>query len=196
METVYTGGGHMKEAQLVELVQRAQTVGQDGRPTQDADAALARLCEQFRGVALRVIRGLKVWDRDLVNELVQEGSLGVVHAVRSYDPSKGASLLTWVFWKVRKMVQNAYLGMVREQASFRSDLMPAVPSSEDESSPPSLDPLREVIDEQDLRIATECAAVGIGTAAERLGLDYEQARSVYRAVRKAAREQFPLGVAS
>ena len=41
-----------------------------------------------------------------MNDLVQEGSIGLLHAIRKFDPAAGARLSTYARWWVRAAIQD------------------------------------------------------------------------------------------
>jgi RNA polymerase sigma factor (sigma-70 family) len=68
--------------------------------------ARAALVEEHMGL----VRSIAVRYRDLglpVEDLVQEGAIGLLTAVDSYDPGQGASFSTYAFWRVRAAVTHA-----------------------------------------------------------------------------------------
>lgn len=77
----------------------------------DRDARAALVEEQMglvRSVALRY--------RDLgvpVDDLVQEGVVGLLSAIDRYDPSRAAAFSTYAFWRVRASVTHALTAQIR-----------------------------------------------------------------------------------
>lgn len=56
------------------------------------------LCNKFRKLVHKL-----AWKYPHIchEDLVQEGYLAVLDAIDTYDPEKGASFFTWVYWKIR-----------------------------------------------------------------------------------------------
>ena len=68
--------------------------------------ARTRLVEEHMGL----VRSIAFRYRDLglpVEDLVQEGAIGLLAAIDDYDPSRGASFSTYAFWRVRAAVTHA-----------------------------------------------------------------------------------------
>lgn len=69
-------------------------------------ASRARLVEQHMGLVRAVAfryRGLGL----PLDDLVQEGAIGLLTAVDDYDPTRGTSFSTFAFWRVRAAVTHA-----------------------------------------------------------------------------------------
>jgi RNA polymerase sigma factor (sigma-70 family) len=68
--------------------------------------ARTRLVEEHMGL----VRSVAFRYRDLglpLEDLVQEGAIGLLTAIDDYDPSRGASFSTFAFWRVRAAVTHA-----------------------------------------------------------------------------------------
>jgi RNA polymerase sigma factor (sigma-70 family) len=68
--------------------------------------ARARLVEEHMGL----VRSIAFRYRDLglpVEDLVQEGAIGLLTAIDDYDSSRGTSFSTYAFWRVRAAVTHA-----------------------------------------------------------------------------------------
>ncbi len=55
---------------------------------------VVKICHEYRGYGLEM------------SDLVQEGSLGLMQAVRKFDPSKGFRLISYAVWWIRAFIQN------------------------------------------------------------------------------------------
>ena len=69
-------------------------------------AARASLVEQNMGL----VRAIAFRYRDLglpVDDLVQEGAIGLLTAIDDFDPARGTSFSTYAFWRVRAAVTHA-----------------------------------------------------------------------------------------
>ena len=67
-----------------------------------------------------------------MNDLVQEGSIGLLHAIRKFDPSAGARLSTYARWWVRAAIQDHVVrswSLVRigTTAGAKGDVLPPAP---------------------------------------------------------------------
>lgn len=68
--------------------------------------ARARLVEEHMGL----VRAIAFRYRNLglpMEDLVQEGAIGLLTAIEQYDPSRGASFSTYAYWRVRAAVTHA-----------------------------------------------------------------------------------------
>jgi RNA polymerase sigma factor (sigma-70 family) len=89
---------------------RAQVAGHSERLAARArrgdHVARTKLVEEHMGL----VRSVAFRYRDLglpVEDLVQEGAIGLLAAINDYDPSRGASFSTYAFWRVRAAVTHA-----------------------------------------------------------------------------------------
>jgi len=78
----------------------------------DADAAAALVTGNLR-LVMKLARELKQ-GHDHLSDLIQEGNLGLMHAVRKYDPERGVRFSTYASWWIRAymlrfIVRNARL---------------------------------------------------------------------------------------
>lgn len=86
----------------------------------DEEAELARRAEAGDGEALRrlvgshlryvikIARRYRGWGLPM-NELIQQGTLGLVQAVRRFDPERGVRLSTYAMWPIRQAIQEYVL---------------------------------------------------------------------------------------
>lgn len=68
--------------------------------------ARTKLVEEHMGL----VRSVALRYRDLglpADDLVQEGAIGLLGAIDSYDPGRGATFSTYAFWRVRAAVTHA-----------------------------------------------------------------------------------------
>jgi RNA polymerase sigma-32 factor len=73
----------------------------------DAEAARTLVCSNLYGVAAiaREYRHFGLPEMDLV----QEGTLGLMHAVKGFDPDRGFRLMTYAGWWIRAAIQEFIL---------------------------------------------------------------------------------------
>jgi RNA polymerase sigma-32 factor len=69
----------------------------------DRDAEARLICSHLRFV-LRMARAYRSYGLPL-SDLVQEGTVALIQAVRRYDPNRGARLATFAMWSIRAALQ-------------------------------------------------------------------------------------------
>ncbi len=72
------------------------------------DAAMERLVTSHLRFVIKIARSYRGWGLPM-SDLVQEGTLGLVQAVRRFDPDRGVRLSTYAAWPVRAAIQDAAL---------------------------------------------------------------------------------------
>lgn len=72
------------------------------------DAAMERLVTSHLRFVIKIARSYRGWGLPM-SDLVQEGTLGLVQAVRRFDPDRGVRLSTYAAWPVRAAIQDAVL---------------------------------------------------------------------------------------
>lgn len=72
------------------------------------DAAMERLVASHLRFVVKIARSYRGWGLPM-SDLVQEGTLGLVQAVRRFDPDRGVRLSTYAAWPVRAAIQEAAL---------------------------------------------------------------------------------------
>jgi len=72
------------------------------------DAAMERLVASHLRFVVKIARSYRGWGLPM-SDLVQEGILGLVQAVRCFDPDRGVRLSTYAAWPVRAAIQEAAL---------------------------------------------------------------------------------------
>lgn len=71
-------------------------------------AAMERLVTSHLRFVVRIAKSYRGWGLPMT-DLVQEGTLGLVQAVRRFDPDRGVRLSTYAAWPVRAAIQEAVL---------------------------------------------------------------------------------------
>lgn len=79
------------------------------RETGDLEAARKLVLSNLRFV-VKVAMGYRKYGLPVM-ELVQEGNLGLMEAVRKFDPEKGYRLITYAVWWIRAYIQKHILDM-------------------------------------------------------------------------------------
>ena len=70
---------------------------------EDPEAARELVQRNLRFV-VKVAMGYRKYGRP-VSDLVQEGNLGLLHAVRKFDPSRGTRLISYAVWWIKAYIQ-------------------------------------------------------------------------------------------
>lgn len=73
----------------------------------DAEA-LNRLVASHLRFVVKIARSYRGWGLPM-SDLVQEGTLGLIQAVRRFDPHRGVRLSTYALWSVRAAIQESVL---------------------------------------------------------------------------------------
>lgn len=68
------------------------------------EAAAGRLVDSHIGFVIHIARRYRRFGLPL-NDLVQEGTIGLIHAVRRYDPGRNIRLCTYAAWWIRAHIQ-------------------------------------------------------------------------------------------
>ena len=72
----------------------------------DGDAARRRFVEANQRLVMKVARRFRGHSLDL-DDLVQEGNLGLIRAVERFDPERGLRFSTYAVWWIRQAIQRA-----------------------------------------------------------------------------------------
>jgi RNA polymerase sigma-32 factor len=72
------------------------------------DQAMERLVTSHLRFVVKIARSYRGWGLPM-SDLVQEGTLGLIQAVRRFDPDRGVRLSTYATWPVRAAIQEAVL---------------------------------------------------------------------------------------
>src|SRR5450432_3193926 len=86
--------------------QRSSAIQRPLREVEDAAEAKRQLIEANLRLVLHVARKYKVFGVDLM-DLVQEGNLGLMHAVEKFDYKKGYRFSTYATWWIRQYITRA-----------------------------------------------------------------------------------------
>ncbi len=92
---------------LARIIQQGRhRVGKEYVETEEARAAREQLIEANLRLVLYVARKYRGFGVELM-DLVQEGNLGLMHAVEKYDPAKGYMFSTYAIWWIRQYIARA-----------------------------------------------------------------------------------------
>ncbi|MBL8668748.1 MAG: sigma-70 family RNA polymerase sigma factor [Rhodospirillales bacterium] len=72
------------------------------------EEALRRLVTSHLRFVIAIARRYRGWGLPM-NELIQQGALGLVQAVRRFDPERGVRLSTYAMWSIRSAIQEHVL---------------------------------------------------------------------------------------
>ena len=72
------------------------------------EEALHRLVTSHLRLVIAIARRYRGWGLPM-NELIQQGALGLVRAVRRFDPERGVRLSTYAMWSIRSDIQEHVL---------------------------------------------------------------------------------------
>lgn len=93
--------------ELAQLIQRAERHGrQQGKETEEVRRARHQLIEANLRLVLAIARRYKGLGVDIM-DLVQEGNLGLMHAVEKFDYTKGYMFSTYAVWWIRQYISRA-----------------------------------------------------------------------------------------
>jgi RNA polymerase primary sigma factor len=96
-----------KIRELAQLIQRAQRrERQQGKEAEEVRRAKHQLIEANLRLVLSVARKYRGLGIDIM-DLVQEGNLGLMHAVEKYDYTKGYMFSTYAIWWIRQYISRA-----------------------------------------------------------------------------------------
>ncbi len=79
------------------------------------DEAAHRLVASHLRFVVKIARGYRGWGEPMA-DLVQEGTLGLIRAVRKFNPDRGVRLSTYAAWSIRAAIQDY---VVRSQSLVR-----------------------------------------------------------------------------
>ena len=172
-------------------------------------AALERLIRQFRGIAVRIVKRLGVRHREQMDDLAQDGIVGLTHAAVTYDPSRGAKVFTYMYLCCRSAVQAGFrrwrkgsLGSHADSEAIDSIGREPEPLPKLELADVSIGSILNALgpDERAL-IACMLGKDGgkpcsLRAAADYLGWPHKRAMVVFKEAKKQLRAAFPIGVAA
>lgn len=97
---------YMSEINRLPLLSRDQetTLARRWRDHQDIDAAHQLTCAHLRFV-VKIANEYRSYGMRLL-DLIQEGNIGLMLAVKKFDPERGIRLITYAVWWIRAYIQN------------------------------------------------------------------------------------------
>ena len=97
---------YMSEINRLPLLSREEetTLARRWRDHQDIDAAHQLTCAHLRFV-VKIASEYRSYGMRLL-DLIQEGNIGLMLAVKKFDPERGIRLITYAVWWIRAYIQN------------------------------------------------------------------------------------------
>ncbi|MBE0502707.1 MAG: RNA polymerase sigma factor RpoH [Desulfuromonadales bacterium] len=97
---------YMSEINRLPLISREEetTLARRWRDHQDIDAAHQLICGHLRFV-VKIANEYRSYGMRLL-DLIQEGNIGLMLAVKKFDPERGIRLITYAVWWIRAYIQN------------------------------------------------------------------------------------------
>jgi RNA polymerase sigma-32 factor len=105
-----TIGAYLHELRAYPLMTREEEHDTAVRSSKNADSALAaRLVTANLRLVVKIAQEYRRQHDNLL-DLIQEGNLGLIHAVEKYDPNRGVKLSSYASWWIRAYILNFILG--------------------------------------------------------------------------------------
>lgn len=98
----------IEEAARHPLLQADEEIELARRAGKGDGEALHRLVGSHLRYVIKIARGYRGWGLPM-NDLIQEGTLGLIQAVRRFDPERGVRLSTYAMWSIRGAIQEHVL---------------------------------------------------------------------------------------
>jgi RNA polymerase sigma-32 factor len=98
----------IEEAARHPLLERDEETELARRAERGDGEALHRLVASHLRYVIKIARRYRGWGLPM-NDLIQEGTLGLVQAVRRFDPERGVRLSTYAVWSIRSAIQEYVL---------------------------------------------------------------------------------------
>lgn len=170
-------------------------------------SAKEALCKKYQKLVHKLAWKFPYLNHD---DLVQEGYLGLLDAIETYDESKGASFFTWAYWKIRgKNTQFSRSHKSNYSLDYQYEGVTLIELLEDESSPYEAEQdYSGLIDA--VKIVRECTGtprsysmisdrLGLsgcesldnGTVAVKYGVSKQSASNCMKRFKKQAQKKFP-----
>lgn len=166
-------------------------------------AAMARVVEQNQGLVRQLARKNARGDRQLRDDLISEGNLGLMRAVEKFDPEKGAKFVTYAHQWINGVQRNevARQGKEKQKEGRELKVEPAQaehPTHEADEARVEVGRALESLDARSADILSASFGVGGGEPqthrqiAERLGITPARVGQLQKAALERLRELQPV----
>jgi RNA polymerase nonessential primary-like sigma factor len=103
---------YMREIEFVPLLSAAEEVDLGRRVQQGDNAARQRMIESNLRLVVKIARKYHAPNLALL-DLIEEGNIGLMHAVEKYDPEKGFRFSTYASWWIRHEIERSIMNQSR-----------------------------------------------------------------------------------
>jgi RNA polymerase nonessential primary-like sigma factor len=103
---------YLRDISRIPLLSREEEGELAGRVRQGDEAAKARMVESNLRLVVQIARRYRNRGLPLL-DLIEEGNLGLIHAVEKFDPERGARFSTYATWWIRQAVTRALANQAR-----------------------------------------------------------------------------------
>jgi RNA polymerase nonessential primary-like sigma factor len=103
---------YMREIEAISLLTPEQEIALGRQVKQGDQAARKKMIESNLRLVVKIARNYRVPKLGFM-DLIEEGNIGLMHAVEKFDPKKGFRFSTYAFWWIRHEIQRAIMNQSR-----------------------------------------------------------------------------------